>query len=80
MAGIGIRISLIWVMYAGVVASRAQWRFGIFAVGLQMTINLNKVLLFTIVSLDSDLHLSITSSPSASSLFVVFDMLVSFWK
>ena len=28
---------------AGVVASRAQWRVGIFAVGLQMAINLNQV-------------------------------------
>ena len=28
---------------AGVVASRAQWRFGIFAVGLQMAIKLNQV-------------------------------------
>ena len=46
MAGIGIRIQFIWVMYsclAGVVASSAQWRFGIFAVGLQMAIRLNQV-------------------------------------
>ena len=28
---------------AGVVASRAQWRFGIFAVGPQMAIKLNQV-------------------------------------
>ena len=46
MAGIGIRIGIrfIWVMYsylAEVVASRAQWKFGIFAVGLQMAIKLN---------------------------------------
>ena len=37
MAGIGITIRFIWVVYsclAGVVASRAQWRFGIFAVGV----------------------------------------------
>ena len=27
---------------AGVVASRTQWRFGIFAVGLQMAIKLNQ--------------------------------------
>ena len=41
MAGIGIRIRFIWVMYSW--ASRAQWRFGIFAVGLQMAIKLNQV-------------------------------------
>ena len=28
---------------AGVVASRAQWRFGIFAFGLQMAITLNQI-------------------------------------
>ena len=39
MAGFGIRIRCI----AGVVASRAQWRFGIFAVGLQMAIKFNQV-------------------------------------
>ena len=38
MAGIGIRLRFIWVMY-----SRAQWRFGIFTVGLQMAIQLNEV-------------------------------------
>ena len=46
MAGIRIRFRFISVMYsclAGVVASRAQSRFGIFAVGLQMTIKLNRV-------------------------------------
>ena len=45
MAGIGIRIRFIWVMYyiAGVVASRAQWRFRIFAAGLQMAMKLNRV-------------------------------------
>ena len=45
MAGIGIRIRFIWVMYsclAGVVASRARWRFGTFAVGLWMAIELKK--------------------------------------
>ena len=43
MAGIGIKIRFIWVMYnclAGVVESRAQWKFGIFAVGLQMAIKI----------------------------------------
>ena len=39
MAGIGIRI--IFICIAGFVASGAQWRFGIFVVGLQMTIKLN---------------------------------------
>ena len=46
MAGIGIRIRFIRVIYsclAGVVASSAQWRFGIFSVGLQMVIKLNRV-------------------------------------
>ena len=47
MAGIWSRTRFIWViMYsclAGVVASRAQWRFGIFTVGLQMAIKLNQV-------------------------------------
>ena len=45
MAGIGIRIRFIWVLYsylAGVVASKAQWRFGIFTVGLQMAIKCNQ--------------------------------------
>ena len=36
MVGIGIRIIFIWAMtyvgIAGVVASRVEWRFGIFAV------------------------------------------------
>ena len=43
MAGIGIRIRFIWVVYsiAGVVASRAQWKCGTFAVGLQMAIKFN---------------------------------------
>ena len=34
MAGIGIRIRFIWVMYSwgcGLVASRPQWRFGIYS-------------------------------------------------
>ena len=46
MDGIRIRIRFIWVMYsclARVVASRAQWMFGIFAVGLQMAIKLNQL-------------------------------------
>ena len=46
MAGIVTRIRFSSVMYsclAGVVASRAQWRLGIFAVGLQMAIKLNQV-------------------------------------
>ena len=43
MAGIGIRIRFIWVIYLGVVASREQWKFGIFAVGLQMAIKFNQV-------------------------------------
>ena len=34
MAGIGIRIIFIWVIYSWVVASKVQWMFGIFAVGL----------------------------------------------
>ena len=34
-------------------ASRAQWGFRIFAVGLQMTIKFNQVILLTIGSLDS---------------------------
>ena len=42
MTRIGIRIIFIWVKYAGVVLSRVQWRFGIFAVGLQMAIKLNQ--------------------------------------
>ena len=41
MARIGIRIIFIWVIYiAGVVA---KWRFGVFAVGLQMAIKVNLV-------------------------------------
>ena len=46
VAGIGIMIRFIWAIYigiAGAMASRAQWRFGIFAVGLQMAIKLNQV-------------------------------------
>ena len=45
MAGIGVRIGFIWVMYNWGVASGAQcqWRFGIFAVGLQMAIKLTQV-------------------------------------
>ena len=46
MTSIGIRIIFIWVMYiciAGLVASRAQWRYGIFTVGLHMAIKLNQV-------------------------------------
>ena len=37
------RLDLSGLCIAGVVASRAQWRFGIFAVGLQMAIKLNQV-------------------------------------
>ena len=36
-------------MFLVVVASRAQWRFGIFAVGLQMAIKFNQVKLNTSV-------------------------------
>ena len=45
MARIGIWIRFIWVILysSGVVASRAQWMFGIFTVGLQMAIKLNRV-------------------------------------
>ena len=39
MAGIEIRITFIWLCIAGVVASRAQCRFGIFTVGRQMGVN-----------------------------------------
>ena len=44
MAGIGIGIRFIWVMYiAGwLVGLSVMWRFGIFAVGLQMAIKLNR--------------------------------------
>ena len=40
-----VRIRFIWVMYswAGLWVVGAQWRFGIFAVGLQMAIKLNQV-------------------------------------
>ena len=53
MAGIGIRIRFILVMYciAGVVASRAQRRFGIFAAGLQMAIKLNRVTSLATISI-----------------------------
>ena len=40
MAGIGFRIRFLWVMYSW---GRAQWRFEIFSVGLQMAIKLNRV-------------------------------------
>ena len=36
--GLGLGLNLYWLCIAGVVASRAQWRFGILAVGLQMAI------------------------------------------
>ena len=39
----GLRLDLSRLRIVGVVASRAQWRFGIFAVGLQMAIKLNQV-------------------------------------
>ena len=40
---LGLGLDLSGLCVAGVVASRAQWRFGIFAVGLQMAIKLNQV-------------------------------------
>ena len=46
MAGIGISYDIAGLCIAGVVASRTQWRFGIFPVGLQMTIKLYQVKLF----------------------------------
>ena len=40
---LGLRLDLFGLCIAGVVASRAKSRFGIFAVGLQMSIKLNQV-------------------------------------
>ena len=43
---LGIRLALHWKLRTldyRVVASRAQWRFGIFTVGLQMAMKLNQV-------------------------------------
>ena len=40
---LGLGLDLSGLCIAGVVASRAQWGFGIFAVGLQMTIKFNQV-------------------------------------
>ena len=40
---LGLGLDSSWLCIAGVVASRAQWRFGIFAVGLQMAIKLNRL-------------------------------------
>ena len=38
-----LELDLSGLYIAGVVASRAQWRFGIFTVGLQMAIKLDQV-------------------------------------
>ena len=40
---LGLGLDLFGLYIAGFVASRAQWRFGIFAVGLQMAIKFNHV-------------------------------------
>ena len=41
--GLGLDLSRLWL--AGVMVSRAQWKFGIFAVGLQIAIKLYLLLL-----------------------------------
>ena len=40
---LGLVLDLARRCLAGIVASRAQWRFGIFAVGFQMAIKFNQV-------------------------------------
>ena len=78
MARIGIKIRFIWVVYiAGIVASRAQWRFGIFAVGLQMAMKLNEVKLTS--SLSSHRHLTSCHREPFVSQVIVLVIVRYYW-
>ena len=55
-------------------ASRAQWRFGIFAIGLQMAIKLNQTIIYGYRSPGCDNGVACETTPPATTRLRVYSL------